>query len=169
MYYDDDPGLRKIYGDRPFEQVVPNAYKVIDGMLGDILKYVDENTVVILVSDHGFETFHLPDGAAVCDHSRAPDGVIIASGPYIQMRKQRISEYSVYDITPTILTLFGLPVGKDMDGKVMEDILDPQFLKDNPVAYIKSHNRGFIWRKYSTESTEDRTMLEKFRALGYIK
>ena len=170
MYYDDDPGLIKIYGDYPFENVVPNAYKVIDSILGEILESLDENTTIIVVSDHGFETFTLPSGIVICDHTQAPDGILLAYGPNITNKKIREGKHNVYDVTPTILTLLGIPLGKDMDGKVMSDIFDSRFLEENPIALISSHDSGYKYRKYvTTESEFDNTSLDKFKALGYVK
>jgi predicted AlkP superfamily phosphohydrolase/phosphomutase len=39
-------------------------------------------------------------------------------GEHIQ-QDERIYGATLLDVTPTILTLFGLPVGEDMDGRVL--------------------------------------------------
>ena len=170
MYYDGDSGIKKIYGDYPFENVVPNAYKVIDRILGEILESLDENTTLIVVSDHGFETFTLPSGIVVCDHTQAPDGILLAYGPNITHKKTREGKYTVYDVTPTVLSLLGIPLGEDIDGKVMSDIFNRGFLEENPVASISSHDSGYKYRKYvTTESELDNTSLDKYKALGYVK
>lgn len=170
MYYDEEPFKNhKIYGDLPFKDVVPNTYKIVDSMIGQILERADDNTIIIIVSDHGFETFYSKIVGPVCNHTRAPDGILIAAGPYIAHKKQRTRQYSVHDVTPTVLTLLGVPLGEDMDGRVMEDILIPGFLEDYPVEYVDSHDAGYKWRSRSTQSEADTHMLEKFRALGYIQ
>ncbi len=45
-------------------------------------------------------------------------GVFAISGPGIK-KDELLHGASVLDITPTILTLYALPVGADMDGKVL--------------------------------------------------
>ena len=61
-----------------------------------------------------------PAGPAA-EHS--PYGVFVAKGPGIKT-DERIYGAGLLDITPTILTAFGLPVGHDMDGKVLVDIFN---------------------------------------------
>ncbi len=47
-------------------------------------------------------------------------GIFIASGPDLKRRKVNPK---IYDIAPTILHLYGLPVPRDMDGKVLTEII----------------------------------------------
>ena len=42
-----------------FQHVIANAYRYHDAMLGTLLESTDENTTVILMSDHGFHPDHL--------------------------------------------------------------------------------------------------------------
>lgn len=168
-YYDQDAGFPKIFGDFPFQDVVPRTYMVIDRMLGEILELIDDSTIVLIVSDHGFQTYYTRYGN-FAGHTKAPDGILIAHGPGIVPRLQRTGEFSVFDITPTMLTLLGIPLGKDMDGKVMEKIFEDDFLQNNPVTFVNSHDRGFIFRRKNvTPSDVDEHLLDKMRALGYIK
>jgi tetratricopeptide (TPR) repeat protein len=78
---------------------------------------------VILMSDHGFHPDHLrpkmipsiPAGPAI---EHRDFGILAMRGPGIK-KDELLHGPSVIDITPTILTLYGLPVGADMDGKVL--------------------------------------------------
>jgi len=90
-------------------------------MLERTLKLVDEDTTVILVSDHGFHSDHLrpkffikEPAAPAQEHS--PFGVICMRGPGIK-KGEKIFGASILDLTPTILALYGLPIGKNMEGK----------------------------------------------------
>jgi len=47
----------------------------------------------------------------------------IAWGPHIKAGKN-LPNLSIYDITPTILHIFGLPIPKDMDGRVLTEIFE---------------------------------------------
>jgi len=40
-----------------FKDVLPKLYQSMDRILGDVMNYVDENTILIVLSDHGFNTF----------------------------------------------------------------------------------------------------------------
>ena len=110
-----------------FKNVVEGAYRLHDLMLGTHLQLAGENTTVILLSDHGFNSGNLrpenipvePSGPAMAEHS--PYGMFVARGPGIR-RGEKIVGTSVLDIAPTILSCFGLPIGEDMDGKPLVNI-----------------------------------------------
>lgn len=61
-------------------------------------------------------------------------GVIIMSGCGIK-KGIKIAGAHVYDVAPTILTLLGLPVGADMDGKVLVEAL----VSGLKATYIKTY------------------------------
>lgn len=53
-------------------------------------------------------------------------GIFIAYGPDI--KKDNINvKVRLIDITPTILYLFGIPIPKDMDGRVLREIFEKEF------------------------------------------
>lgn len=106
-----------------YQHVIANAYRYHDAMLGMLLNFADANTTVILMSDHGFHPDEQrpeyipaePAGPAV-EHRHF--GVLCMKGPGLRAN-ETIYGASLLDICPTILSLFNLPPGKDMDGKVL--------------------------------------------------
>lgn len=40
-----------------YGHVIDDCYRRMDGILGEVMKYVDNNTAIIVFSDHGFSTF----------------------------------------------------------------------------------------------------------------
>jgi predicted AlkP superfamily phosphohydrolase/phosphomutase/tetratricopeptide (TPR) repeat protein len=106
-----------------YSGVIEAAYRYHDMMLGALLALAGDDTTVILMSDHGFHPDHNrpkhiplePAGPAV-EHRHY--GILAMKGPGIR-QGERIFGSSVLDICPTILHLFGLPIGRDMDGKVL--------------------------------------------------
>jgi predicted AlkP superfamily phosphohydrolase/phosphomutase len=42
---------------REFSHVIPNMYRQMDDVLGDVLARIDDKTTLLVVSDHGFTTF----------------------------------------------------------------------------------------------------------------
>jgi predicted AlkP superfamily phosphohydrolase/phosphomutase len=50
------------------------------------------------------------------------DGSFIASGPDIKGIDKCLENLKIYDITPTILHMFGVPISADMDGRVLTEI-----------------------------------------------
>ncbi|HUU08967.1 MAG TPA: alkaline phosphatase family protein [Phycisphaerae bacterium] len=104
-----------------FQHVVEGAYRYHDAMLGVLLGLAGDDVTVLVVSDHGFHPDHLrptrvphePAGPAVQHRSH---GIFVMRGPGVK-RDERLYGASVLDIIPTVLALYGLPVGRDMDGK----------------------------------------------------
>jgi predicted AlkP superfamily phosphohydrolase/phosphomutase/Flp pilus assembly protein TadD len=104
-----------------YKDVINNAYRFQDMMLERTLKLAGDDATIILLSDHGFHSDHLrpkklPNEPIAPALEHSPYGIICLAGPNIQ-EDERIFGATLLDITPTILTLFGLPIGKDMDGK----------------------------------------------------
>ncbi len=148
---------------RRFKDLVPEYYVYIDEVLEQILGALDPNTIVIVVSDHGFDHGIHPEGSY--EHQNAPPGVFVMAGGDTKQGKT-ITTAGVKDITPTILNLFGLPVGRDMDGRVLTEAFD---LKNVPVNFIETYdykNRQ-PGRAVSVESNQ--AYQERLRALGYFK
>ncbi len=77
------------------------------------------------------------------------------------------------DITPTLLALCGLPVAGDMDGRVLTEAIDGDFLRGHPVRTIDTYepaggSRGDADSE-PVESPIDDEVRERLRALGYIE
>ncbi len=111
-----------------YNNVVSTGYEFQDFLLGTLLKRIDDETIVIVVSDHGFHSDHLrpknipiePAGPAI-QHRHY--GIMVISGPGIK-KDEIIYGATLLDICPTILTAMNLAVGEDMDGKVLLNIFE---------------------------------------------
>jgi predicted AlkP superfamily phosphohydrolase/phosphomutase/tetratricopeptide (TPR) repeat protein len=104
-----------------YKEVVNAGYQFHDLMLGTYLQLIDDETAVIIVSDHGFHPDHLrpreiPNEPAGPADEHRQFGMVAMMGPGLR-RGENIFGASLLDITPTILSLFDLPIGEDMDGK----------------------------------------------------
>jgi len=126
------PKLRNVTDEQfeLYQEVVKSAYRFHDMMLERQLKLAGPDATVILVSDHGFHSDHmrptfLSDEPAAPAQQHRNFGVICMKGPGIK-KDERIYGASLLDVTPTILSLFGLPVGEDMDGKPLVQAFENQ-------------------------------------------
>ena len=120
-----------------FGHVVERYYEHADEMLGALIEDFGEGGTIIVCSDHGFEgprPGRLPGG--IRDHG--PVGILVMAGDDVR-EGGRIEERSVCDLAPTILALFGLPVGDDMDGSVIESALTESFLQRSPTRVGESY------------------------------
>jgi arylsulfatase A-like enzyme len=126
---------------------------------------------VIVTSDHGMSAsqraYDLSGGAGSADHTDE-DGIIIMAGKHIQTRVD-LGSPSVLDVTPTLLALMGLPVGADMDGRVIRKAFRPEFLKHHPIRYVPTYDTNIKADHAPIESPMDDQILERLRALGYIE
>jgi predicted AlkP superfamily phosphohydrolase/phosphomutase len=120
----------------------PNQYIAFDKVLGAILRHVDENTYVVILSDHGIKPlreFEDKDPHAHVDHEKTTPviakhdfgdgddvpGSFFAMGPGIK-NDYRLMGFgaSVYDIAPTLLHIYGVEQPKQMRGHVLTEIFE---------------------------------------------
>ena len=152
--------------DKDFSRVMKPFYEYADRILGKFLAMIDAQTTLIVVSDHAFG--YNKGGYGHVKLPEIPHGIILIKGPQIK-KNYTIQDSCIYDIVPTLLYLFDMPVGKDMDGKVLTEALSPKLLKKRPVRTIPSYEDEMEVKQLKRDRKLDEKQLEEFRALGYIK
>ncbi len=134
------------------QDAFPDQYIAFDNVLGTILKHVDENTYVVIVSDHGIKPlreFEEKDPHAHADHEKTTPviakhdfadgddvpGSLFVMGPGIKhdLRVMGLAA-SVYDIAPTLLHIYGIEQPKQMRGRVLTEVFEET---ENKVAASK--------------------------------
>ena len=169
-----------------FSQVIRNTYSYVDRAIGQILDLVEGEPTVFIVSDHGMhaanrkKTYARRRALFSGHHTDAPPGVLIASGKHIRRGSPDRSETTVdlqrlgrvLDLAPTILALKGLPIGRDMDGVIMEAVLEEGFLESHAPTFVETYDRP-EWLdarpdELLTKEVE-RERLQQLRSLGYIQ
>jgi arylsulfatase A-like enzyme len=153
-----------------YARVLEPVYVHEDRRLGRLMEQAGPDTVVIVVSDHGFQFrpygfYHY--GLDAGGGTLAPPGVIFLWGAPVRAGV-RMRSPTVFDVTPTLLYLMGLPVGEDMDGRVLTEALSPQLLARRPVDWIGSHDTGQRGGK-PLPSDIDQDILQELRTLGYVQ
>lgn len=157
-----------------FKDVVQGAYIYHDMMLERLLEMIDDQTTVIICSDHGFHSDHLrpesipktPAGPAV-EHS--PYGIFVAMGPDIK-KGETIYGAKVLDLTPTLLSLFDLPIGRDMDGRPLIEI----FVNPKEIKYVDSWDEDsrfggeLVISDPGASGGDNEAALQQLIDLGYI-
>ncbi len=157
-----------------YKDVVSGAYRFHDMMLQTLLELAGPEATVLLVSDHGFHSDHLrprgipaePAGPAV-QHRQF--GIVCAKGTQFK-QDERIYGATLLDITPTILTLFGLPVGADMDGRVLVQAFEkPPDIRRIPSWEQETGECGMHPADLRIDPVAAQAVLQRFVALGYIQ
>jgi predicted AlkP superfamily phosphohydrolase/phosphomutase/tetratricopeptide (TPR) repeat protein len=157
-----------------YKDVVNGAYRFHDMMLETLLQLAGPDTTVILCSDHGFHSDHLrpvgipnePAGPAI---QHRPFGIFCMKGEHIK-QDERIYGATLLDVTPTVLTLFGLPVGEDMDGRVLVQAFEeaPEITRI-PSWENEPGECGMHPGDLRMDPAAAQAVLQQFVALGYIQ
>jgi predicted AlkP superfamily phosphohydrolase/phosphomutase/tetratricopeptide (TPR) repeat protein len=156
-----------------FRGIVANAYRYHDVMLGRLLALAGEDAGVIVISDHGFHSDallpdHIPAEAAGPAVEHRHFGISCMRAPGVK-RGERIYGASVLDVTPTVLHLFGLPSGADMDGHVLANAFeDPCLPAPVPSWDLVPGDHGGHPPSRQYDGASAAESLKQLVALGYI-
>lgn len=126
-----------------------------------------------LDSHHQLEPFTSPipgEDYRVISGDHHLNGVFLAQGKDIK-KGIKIEGANIMDLAPTILSLMGIPVPDDMDGKVLSSIFEDSVSGSLPLSYDrKTYDRGETlsseFKGYTEE--EARQIENRLKGLGYI-
>ncbi|MDP6528184.1 MAG: alkaline phosphatase family protein [Gemmatimonadota bacterium] len=141
---------------------IDRYHEFMDEVVGDVLAAVPEDAVVLMLSDHGYESRYA--------HSRAPDGFAILAGGATEPSAVR-GTLDIYEVAPTVAALVGLPVAEDLEARPRMDLLSPDFAAEYSVRSVSTWERaGGAGGEVSadTRGAAD-AEVERLRALGYIQ
>lgn len=164
-------------GERDFSLysgVMEAGYRFHDMMLGALLALAGDDTTVILMSDHGFhpdqnrlENIPVEPAGPAAEHRHY--GILAMRGPGI-LAGERIFGASILDVCPTILRLFGLPSGRDMDGKVVATAFaEPPKLSSIPSWDEVPGDAGCHPPGFAGDPLEAAESLKQLIDLGYVE
>jgi predicted AlkP superfamily phosphohydrolase/phosphomutase len=132
---------------RRFGHVVERYAEFLGRFIAEVERSLQRGELLFVVSGYGMQptpwwrrVLSLPWGQPEPSgsHDDAPDGVVFAVGDGIRTGA-RLERGSILDLAPTLLYLMGLPVARDMEGRVWTEILDEEFLRHHPVSFIPSY------------------------------
>jgi predicted AlkP superfamily phosphohydrolase/phosphomutase len=157
-----------------FSKVIERYYVFIDQCIGELLKTAHDRYTIAIVSDHGFgATGNLPwsggHGRITPGAPVAPNEIFIMSGKNIK-KGERLTSAHILDILPTILHLFALPLGRDLEGKILFEALDERVQKEP--MYIDSYDTNYPARKETPlrgDPERDSALVNKLKSLGYVE
>jgi arylsulfatase A-like enzyme len=158
-----------------YAELIPRYYEFVDGLVGELVAAAGPQATVVVFSDHGFgPTGNLPwsggHGRITPGAPLAPDGLLVLAGPRI--RPGTLERAHVLDLCPTLLALSGLPVARDMPGRVLVEAIDPEFLRASPLQSIATYEVGppeRVVEEWIADPAGDRDTLERLRKLGYLR
>jgi hypothetical protein len=141
------------FGDVPPEQVrrygqARERYAaLLSSWVGEDAQALRPGEVMVVVSAYGMQPLPLwrrvgealgGNPAISGTHLGAPDGFLLVVGdgvkPGVVLR-----DASVLDLAPTLLYLMGLPVARDMEGRVLTELFEESFTRAHPLTFIPSY------------------------------
>lgn len=154
---------------RKYWPAVANYYSEVDRLLGEWMKVLSDDTTVIVVSAHGFRWGSNrprtpPAGRSALSDHRNP-GVFIAYGNHVAPSRASHT-LSLYDVTPTVLSLLGLPKSVEMAGNhagwVFKDI--------DAVTSVRvvSYDEFFTGRGSSPGAGDPQRYTARLQAIGHL-
>ncbi|MBN1825966.1 MAG: alkaline phosphatase family protein [Candidatus Eisenbacteria bacterium] len=118
----------------------------------------------------------LPDGSVVPSEElieetparlsgeHSPDAILLLRGPHIR-RGVSDGVATILDVAPTTLYMMGLPIGRNMKGRLLESAFVDGWIDNHP----PTHDDYVLDAvPVSSEETDDGALKEQLRALGYL-
>ncbi len=138
-------------------------YEFVDGLIGHLVAGRGPNDLVMVMSDHGFETDVSGEQAqGVHDSPAARDGILIVKGKGVPVGRRNLV-FRMIDMAPTLLAWLGLPPALDMDGKPARWMRVPV-----PDA-VSSYDEIPIEHLGVSSPEVDSRIIENLKELGYVE
>lgn len=103
-----------------YSKVLDAACILLDQLLRSLLNAAGKETAVLLASACGVNPDLPPEYLRRPDNEiwKSPYGIVAAAGPGFR-EDSLVLGATIHDVAPTVLTWFGLPIGNDMEGRVL--------------------------------------------------
>jgi hypothetical protein len=100
--------------------------------------------------------------------SHSLDGILILKGPHVR-RGRHLDGARLQDVTPTLLYLEGKAIGGDMDGEVLYDAIEPDFVENGGRAERIASWDPLVPVQRDKSIVGDETIWKAYAAnLGYV-
>lgn len=157
-----------------YKDLVDSMYRYHDMMLDRTLDLIDDDTYVMILSDHGFRSDHtrmvkVPKGPATPALEHRPYGIVALRGPGIK-KGEKIFGASLMDVTPTLLHIMGLPVGSDMAGNVLKQAFEnAEEVKHIPSWEERKGDAAMLRNNATSDPEAEQQAMEQLIELGYVE
>jgi predicted AlkP superfamily phosphohydrolase/phosphomutase len=128
---------------RRYGRILDRYLSLVGQWLFEAERDLGPEDVLVVVSAYGMEPVPLwrrllTGRERSGTHEGAPDGLLLAVGGGIRPGAV-LHNASILDVAPTLLYLAGLPVGRDMEGRVLAEVVEESFAREHPVSFIPSY------------------------------
>lgn len=124
-------------------------YSRLDAMVGELWGELESPRLLAVVSPSGARSPGDLEGAWLGVRGRpavagrltgAPDGVLLLLGDGVRPGTL-LTGAKLVDAAPTLLYAMGLPVARDLDGRILTEAFTPGFLEAHPLTFVPSYER----------------------------
>jgi len=155
-----------------WSEMVPRSYERVDQWIGRFVAELDEDTTIIIVSDHGMQSTGYA-GGSLGDLSRVhrsgkhhDEGILIAAGPAIAPGVE--TPMHIVDVAPLVLASMGLPGSQQFEGRLAEELLAEGFRAEHPQGVARTEPPVAPAQHAAAPEGLDVDYLKQLKALGYI-
>jgi hypothetical protein len=135
-------------------ETLQRYYQFLDAELAPIVDNQPPGAILALVSDPGRSAVRGDGVLALVGESIRPD--VRASGRSA-------------DVAPTLLYVLGVPISRQLPGRVRTDLLVPALVSRAGTRRVDTYGHRVIAPRPPAASPLDREMLERLRSLGYVR
>ena len=155
-----------------YNQVMEGCYRYHDLMLNALLQYAGKDTLVMIISDHGYSSgnnrLDKKNAEMMPEACHRHYGVACVNGPGIKKGEKLYGAY-LLDIVPNILACLDLPVGDDMDGRVWSEIFTQRYQRKNNLSWeLVPGEDGMHSNDMEQTPSEAAEAMQHLVDLGYI-
>lgn len=132
---------------RRYGKVLERYQAYVSQSVGELAQGLRHDEILVVVSGYGMQPTSLWRrllGAALGrntpagTHADGPDGFLLLVGDGVR-GGVTLGRASLLDVTPTLLYLMGLPVARDMEGRVLVEALEDRFVRAHPLSVVPSY------------------------------
>ncbi len=154
-----------------FGNTVEGMYRYADHIVGEYLDAMDDDTTLVVLSDHGFQLGALHDDPSktrdmrrVNAHFHDLEGILYLYGRHVRPQAA-IDRPTLVDVAPTVLALLGIAPALDMPGRALSEALD----LPTPERTVASFEDGAsLDGEQVRDARVDAAILERLEQLGYL-
>ncbi len=154
------------------EPIIQEIYKREDVFPGDAMAEAPDLTLVL--RDFGFvsikNAYPIVEKRPVPAGTHHPDGIFLAGGQGICAGLET-ERYSIVDVPATLLYSLGLPIPKDLEGRVAENFFTANYLQDRPIVTGAPTSSATTATAESGDISEDdkERIMAQLQMLGYME
>ncbi len=116
--------------------------------------------------DFEFFSNRIFDDVIGASGTHSPNGIFLIRGEKVKSGGI-MKEVNIHDLAPTILYLMDLPVPADMDGRVLLETLEEEWVETHPIQHTAPEEEG-IEGDLLYSQDEEEEIKERLKGLGYL-